>query len=106
MTIIDAARTAPRSLLQPAMVSPPRMFSFIIPSGSFECQSNIRQRSCEETRSSHRLCRLPLPRAAHEVEVAAFVGLQDRLVEKMRVAAFGPVRRCRRRERGATLLKL
>jgi hypothetical protein len=36
---------------------------------------------------------LLLPLAAHEIEIAAFVGLQDRLIEQMRVAAFGPIRR-------------
>src|SRR4051812_41427458 len=34
---------------------------------------------------------LALP--AHEIEIAAFVGLQNRLVEQMRIAAFGPTRR-------------
>src|SRR5262249_40826513 len=32
---------------------------------------------------------LSLPLAAHEIEVAAFVGLQDGLVEQMRIAAAG-----------------
>src|SRR3979490_332880 len=41
-------------------------------------------------------CRLPLPLAAHEIEIAAFVGLQDGLVEQMRVTALRPVR-CRSR---------
>src|ERR1700694_1212580 len=38
---------------------------------------------------------LPLPLAAHEIEIAAFVRLQDGFVEQMRVAAPGPFR-CRR----------
>src|SRR5258708_13092459 len=49
---------------------------------------------------------LPLPLAAHEVEVAAFVGLQNGLVEEMGVAAACPFRRRCRLERGASLVEL
>ena len=49
---------------------------------------------------------LPLPRAAHEVEVAAFIGLQDGLVEQMRVAALGPVRSYPRRQCGTAFFQL
>src|SRR5260221_11651324 len=49
---------------------------------------------------------LPLPFAAHEVEVAAFVGLQNGLVEEMGVAAACPFGRRCRLERGASLVGL
>src|SRR5258708_37793732 len=48
---------------------------------------------------------LPLPSTSHEIEVAAFVGLQDGLVEQVRVTAPGPFRRCDRRERRAALFQ-
>ena len=37
------------------------------------------------------VARLPLALAAHEIEIAAFVGLQDGLVEQMRIAALRPI---------------
>src|SRR6267142_5033360 len=40
-----------------------------------------------------RQCRLLLPLGPHEIEIAAFVGLQDGLVEQMRVTALRPFRR-------------
>ena len=43
---------------------------------------------------------LTLALPAHKVEVAAFVGLQNGLVEQMRVSALGPVRRRRGLHRG------
>src|SRR5882762_8780622 len=49
---------------------------------------------------------LPLALAAHEVEVAAFVGLQDRLVEEMRVATRRPFGRGLRPQRSAALVEL
>src|SRR6266480_884511 len=49
---------------------------------------------------------LPLPLAAHEIEIAAFVGLQDALVEQMRVAAFCPIHRRRGLKRRAALFEL
>src|SRR5258708_9828398 len=49
---------------------------------------------------------LPLPLAAHKIEIAAFVGLQDRLVEQVRVAAPGPSRRRGGRHRRAPLFHL
>src|SRR5712692_10212251 len=48
---------------------------------------------------------LPLPPAAHEIEIAAFVGLQDGLVEQMRVAAPGPLRRRHGRKRRAAFFQ-
>src|SRR5216117_3048787 len=42
----------------------------------------------------------------HEIEVATFVGLQNRLVEQVRVAAPGPFGRNRRCKRRAALRKL
>src|SRR5258706_7259706 len=53
-------------------------------------------------------CRLELPLALspHEIEIAAFVRLQNRLVEQMRVAAPGPFRCRDRRQRGAALFQL
>src|SRR5260370_41049556 len=50
--------------------------------------------------------KLPLPLRAHKVEIAAFVGLENGLVEQMRIAAFGPFRRRCRRECRAALLEL
>src|ERR1700688_3360892 len=44
--------------------------------------------------------------ATHEIEVAAFVGLKKGLVEQMRVATFGPVRRGRQFQRRTALFKL
>src|ERR1700761_192905 len=43
--------------------------------------------------------------AAHEIEVAALVGLQDGPVEQMRVAAFGPIRGPRKLQGGAALFE-
>src|ERR1700694_2018767 len=43
--------------------------------------------------------------AAHEIKVAAFIGLQDGLVEQMRIAALGPFRRRRGWQRRAALLQ-
>src|SRR5258706_15331686 len=53
-------------------------------------------------------CRLelPLPFSPHEIEIAAFVGLQDGLVEQVRVAALCPSRCRDRRQRGAALFQL
>src|SRR5665213_62049 len=49
---------------------------------------------------------LTLPLGAHEIEIAAFVGLQNRFVEQMSVAAARPFRRRRRRQHGAAFLQL
>src|SRR5258707_5565408 len=49
---------------------------------------------------------LPLPLAAHKIEIAAFVGLQDGYVEQVRVAAPGPSRRRGGRQRRAPLFQL
>src|SRR5690242_1846229 len=49
---------------------------------------------------------LPLALPAHKVEVAAFIGLQNRLVEQVRVAASGPFGRDSRHQRRAALRKL
>src|SRR5882762_8112748 len=48
---------------------------------------------------------LPLPLSPHENQIGAFVGLQNGLVEQMRVTAFGPFRRRDRRQRRASLFK-
>src|SRR4051812_13545027 len=51
-------------------------------------------------RFTRRVSLLVLPLPAHEIEIATFVGLQNRLVEQMRVAAPGPIGRngwCKRR---------
>src|SRR5258708_11225600 len=50
--------------------------------------------------------KLPLPLRAHKVEIAAFVGLENGLVEQMRIAAFGPVRRHLPRKRGTGFFQL
>src|SRR3954467_8720788 len=107
--MIKAAAAAPTMLLSVFIVSPCDIFLLIIPSRSFDCQSNKAQRICENesckrhhplTRTTQSFCSsstkgdpLSLPLATHEIEIAAFVGLQDRLVEQMGVAALGPVRR-------------
>src|SRR5712672_4100085 len=49
---------------------------------------------------------LPLPPTPHKIEIAAFVGLQNGLVEQMRVAAPGPFRRRERRQRRAAFFDL
>src|SRR5260221_547695 len=51
-------------------------------------------------------CRLSLSFAAHEIEIAAFVGLQNGLVEQMRVAALRPFGRLRRHQCGAAFFEL
>src|ERR1700724_4450115 len=52
-------------------------------------------------------CEIPsvLALAAHEIEVAAFISLQDGLVEQMRIAALGPFRRRRGWQRRAALFQ-
>src|ERR1700754_2466082 len=49
---------------------------------------------------------LPLPLGAHEIEITAFVGLQDGLVEQMRVAALRPFRGRHGRQCRTALFKL
>src|SRR5882757_3773117 len=51
-------------------------------------------------------CSLSLSFAAHEIEIAAFVGLQNGLVEQMRVTALGPIGRYSRRQCGAAFFEL
>src|SRR5947209_12344970 len=52
-----------------------------------------------------RRSRLSLPPTSHEIEIAAFVGLQDGLVEQMRVAAPGPFGRRDGQKRRAPLFQ-
>src|ERR1700733_1678856 len=92
-----AATNAANSLPRLAIVSPSpivlRLFFLDHPIGLVGMSIELRAESC--------FCRLALAGrhfpllslGAHEIEIAAFIGLQNGLKEQMRVAAFGPFRR-------------
>ena len=61
--------------------------------------------ACVRMKRKRRNEELSLSLAAHEIEVAALVGLQDGLIEQMRVAAPRPLRCFGGRQRGSALVK-
>src|SRR6185437_15512106 len=101
------ATAAPRTVLSLSIVSPCVMFFFDHPIGVVRLSikqgtTHLRDKALAE----HAGVTLALALSAHEIEVAAFVGLQNGLVEQMRVTAFGPVRRRDRLHRGTSLFQL
>src|SRR5256885_7811787 len=74
--------------------------SILLPSGAMDCFASLAMTVNGEK------SRLSLPFAAHEIEIATFVGLQNGLVEQMRVSALGPFGRLRRRQCGAAFFEL
>src|SRR6185437_9411349 len=103
----QTATAAPRTVLSLSIVSPSAMFFFDHPIGVVRLSikpdtTHLRDRALADDTG----VTLALAFPAHEIEVAAFVGLQNGLVEEMRVTAFGPLRRRHRLHRGTALFQL
>src|SRR6266849_1396202 len=81
-----------------------RMIQYAASSPALSHRSGILDARCSLSSGGHsadplagmtavcRRCHLPLPLGPHEIEIAAFVGLQDGLVEQMRVPPLRPFR--------------